>query len=98
WRELGLQLVGNGFGDLALNGKDVCQVTIVSLCPEMRIIAGIDQLSVYTHAIVCSLHAALQQMRHRELTSDFAEIACDSALVLHDAGAANDLQVCDLCQ
>jgi hypothetical protein len=41
-RKLGLQLVGNGLGDLALNGEDIGQIAIVGLGPEMRIIASVD--------------------------------------------------------
>ena len=31
WQQLGLQLVGNGFGDFALNGKNIGQIAIVGL-------------------------------------------------------------------
>jgi hypothetical protein len=37
-----LQLVGDGFGDLALNRKDISQVAIVGLRPKMSVIAGVD--------------------------------------------------------
>src|SRR6266481_4869864 len=33
WRKLCLQLVGNGLGDLALNGEDIGQIAIVGLGP-----------------------------------------------------------------
>ena len=62
----------------------------------MRIIAGIDQLRVYPHAIAHSLHAALHQVRDPELLRDFAQIARDSALVLHHGCAADHFQVGDL--
>src|SRR2546421_7769173 len=41
-RKLRLQLVGNGLGDLALNGEDIGKIAIVGLGPEMRIIASVD--------------------------------------------------------
>ena len=36
------KLVGNGFGDLALDGKHVGQIAIIGLRPKMRVIAGVD--------------------------------------------------------
>ena len=46
WRKFCLQLVGDRLRDLALNHENVCQITIVSLRPQMRVIACIDQLRV----------------------------------------------------
>src|SRR4029077_17536955 len=66
-RELGLQLVGYRFGDLTLNREDIGEVAVVSLRPEMRIVAGIDQLRVHPHATAHALHAAFHQMRDPEL-------------------------------
>src|ERR1051325_8002804 len=42
WREFCLQLVRNGFGDLALNGEDISQIAIVGLRPQMPIAASIN--------------------------------------------------------
>ena len=42
WRELGLELVGDGFGNLALNGKDIVERPIVPVGPEMDVISCVD--------------------------------------------------------
>src|SRR5262249_50344702 len=41
-RKLRLQLLGDGLGDLALDGEDIRQVAIVGLGPKMRVSAGVD--------------------------------------------------------
>src|SRR4029453_3591421 len=40
--ELSVQLIGDSLGNFALNGEYVCEIAIVSLCPKMRVVAGID--------------------------------------------------------
>ena len=97
-RELRLQLIGNGFRDLTLNSKNIRQIAIVRLRPQMRVIAGIDQLRVDPHFVRCALHAALDQVRHAELLSDFAQIALRASFVLHHGCATDHLQVGDFCQ
>src|SRR6266496_3178991 len=42
WRQPGLKLVGDFFGNLALNAEDIGQVAVIFLGPNMRVIAGID--------------------------------------------------------
>ena len=64
----------------------------------MRVGPGIDQLRIHAHAIGRTLHAALEQMGHAKLLADLAQVARDAALVLHDAGATDHLQVRDLRQ
>jgi hypothetical protein len=70
-RELRLQLVGDGFGDLALNGEDIGQIAIVSLRPEMSVVAGVDELRVHPHLVGGALHAPLQQVSDTKLLSNF---------------------------
>ncbi len=41
-QDLGLELVGDRLGNLGLNGKDVGEIAIVSLRPQMRIAASVD--------------------------------------------------------
>src|SRR6266550_6282017 len=43
--ELRLQLVGDAFGNVALDGEDVGQIAIIGLRPEVHVVAGVDQLS-----------------------------------------------------
>ena len=42
WRKFGLKLIGDFFGNLALDGKDIGQIAVILLGPDMRVIAGID--------------------------------------------------------
>ena len=42
WRKLGLKLVSNCLGNLALDGEDIGQVPVIFFGPDMRVIAGID--------------------------------------------------------
>ena|SRR2546421_9832287 len=41
-RESGLKLIGNSFGDLALDRENVGKVPVVGLRPKVRVGAGID--------------------------------------------------------
>ena len=41
---MGLELVGDRLGDLALNGKNISQVAIIGLCPKVCVIARVNQL------------------------------------------------------
>jgi hypothetical protein len=56
-RKLRLQLLRNGFGDLALDREDIGQIAIISLRPHIRVIARVDQLRIHPHAIGRALHA-----------------------------------------
>ena len=68
-RKLGLKLIGDGFGDLALNGKDVRKIAIISLRPEMRVVAGIDQLRVHPHAIARRVARCLRPSARRRVAA-----------------------------
>ncbi len=76
-----------------MDGEDIGQIAIVGLGPEMRVVAGIDQLGDHPHFVGRTLHAPLDNMRHAELLADLAQIARRAAFVLHDAGAADHFQV-----
>src|SRR6202162_4934724 len=97
-RKFGLELIRDRFCDLALNGEHVVEWTIVNLRPHMRVGAGIDQLRVHAHFAGGTLDTAFEQVRDAELLSNLAQIACNTAFVLHYRRAADDLQVCDLGQ
>src|SRR6266404_863659 len=81
-REFCLQLVGNAFGNLTLNGEDVSEIAIVSLRPKMPIVAGIDQLRVHAHTIAYALYTALDQTCNPKLLADFAQVALGPRFVL----------------
>ena len=59
-RKPGLQLIGDGFGNLALNRKHIGQIAIISLCPKMRVGSRIDQLRINPHTVGRALHTAFE--------------------------------------
>ena len=60
--EVRSQLVGDGFGYLTLDRKDIGQFTIKSIGPQMGIIGCFDQLHVHPHGVAALLHAAFQDV------------------------------------
>ncbi len=94
-RNFGLELIGDRFGNLALNSKHVRQITIVVVRPKMRVRPGIDQLGCHSHAVPCSLHAAFEHICDAELLGDLAQVAFYGVLVLHHACTTNHLQIGD---
>jgi hypothetical protein len=97
-REFRLQLVGDAFGNVALDGEDVGQIAIVGLRPEVHVVAGVDQLRDHAHFVGRALHAALDHMRHAQLLSNLSQIALRSCLVLHHRSPADHAQVGNLGQ
>ena len=73
--ELCLQRLGDSFGDLALNAKDVSQLPIVGVCPEVGIGLRVNQLHIDPHLVGRFLHATLKNVRYAKLLRDFREIA-----------------------
>ena len=45
------QLIGDCLCDLTLNSKDIIQLPVITLRPQMRIGAGIDELDVQANLI-----------------------------------------------
>ena len=88
-----MELIGDLFGDLALNGEDVSQIAIVYLCPKMRVCPGVNQLCVYAHTVAGALHAAFEHMRNAEFLGDLAKVAHRGILILHHTCATNYFQV-----
>ena len=58
--------------EIGLNGKDVCQVSVIIFRPEMLVVHGIDQLHVYTHAIADPADTAFQDSSDAQGLADFA--------------------------
>jgi hypothetical protein len=58
-----LQLVGDSFGHVTLHRKDVSQLPIIGLSPELGIGLGVNQLHIDTHLIGRFLHATLKNVR-----------------------------------
>ena len=61
------QLLRDGFGYLALNGKDVGQFAIKGVSPKMRIIRCFDKLHVHPHRVGALLHAPFHDVGHAKL-------------------------------
>ncbi len=91
-----MKLPGDLSRDLALDREDVFQISIVFLCPDMRIGAGVDQLRVYVEPGAGFAHATFQYMRHAKRITDLARVVL--VTILHDAGPADDLESGDFRQ
>ncbi len=60
--KLGLKLIGDGFGNFALNGKDIVQRPMIIFRPKMRVGSGVDQLGAHPDAICCALDVPFQDV------------------------------------
>ena len=94
-RQFRPQLLGDGLGDVALDGEDIGQVAVVGLGPKMGVGPGIDQLRVHPHFARDPLHAAFEEIGDAELPADLAQVARGAAAILHHARAADHFQVGD---
>ena len=70
--ELRLQRLRYSFGDLALDAKDVSQLPIIGVCPEVGIGLRVNQLHIDPHLIGRFLHATLKNVRYAKLLRDLA--------------------------
>ena len=86
--ELGLQRLRYSFGNLALYLKDINQVAIIGLCPEVGIGLRVNQLHIDPHLTSYFLHATLNNVRHAKLLRDLAESGRFALILLH--GSARD--------
>src|SRR5205814_10463894 len=77
--------------DLALDDKQIIQIAVVWLGPDVCVVARIDQLRVYTKMRSAPADAALKNMGYPQIISDLPKIPF--ATVLHHAGPADDFQV-----
>ena len=89
------QLVGDGFGHLTFDRKDVRQLAIKRIGPEMGIIRRFDQLHVHAHGIAALLHAAFQDVSYAKLPGDLRQVF-RRALVMLRRCTRDDFQVSDL--
>ena len=72
--ESGLQRLGDLFGDVAFDGKNISQFAIVSLRPKMRVVLGIDQLHVNSHLVGRFLNGAFENIGNAELLCDLRNV------------------------
>src|SRR5262249_44042506 len=66
-RELDLQSRHNLARDLVLYGKDVLQLPVIPVSPQVIPRGGIYQLRGDAHSVACFAHAAFQHIAHPEL-------------------------------
>src|SRR4030095_1579545 len=95
--ELGLQRLRDSFGDLALDAKDVSQLPVIGVCPEVGISLRVNQLHTDPHLVGHFLHAALKNVRYAKLLGDLGEIG-RLALILLGGSAWNYFQTRDAMQ
>ena len=57
-------------GDFVLDGKDVFEVAIVTLGPDVFVVDGVDQLCGDAHPVAGAPHAALDHVAHAESFAD----------------------------
>src|SRR6266513_473575 len=92
-REFCLKLASNGFGYLTLDRENVDEIAIITLSPEVCIVACIDQLCVHTYFGPGPLHAAFQKMSNTEGLANLMGIARNARLILHHRTATNHLKI-----
>ena len=82
-RKFCLELVGYSLRDLALNCKHVCEIAIIGLRPEVRIVARIDELRRHSYSVSRALNAPFEHVSNAELLPNFAKISRIAAFVEH---------------
>src|SRR5437867_8299477 len=92
-RDFSAKLLSDFLRNLALDGKQVVQIAIVLLGPDVRVRAGVDQLRVHVKPGADSPDAALQHMGDSQLVTDLTHILL--AAIAHHAGSADHFQVGD---
>src|SRR5689334_9378468 len=66
--------------------------------PDVRVIAGVDELSADSNRVRGALHASLKDKCNAKSLRDFTDVSRNAASVLLHAGATDHFQVRDLCQ
>ena len=97
-RKAGLQFPRNRGRDLTLNREYISKIAVISLPPKLPIRGDINQLGIDAHPVAGSLHASFHHTRNTKLVADLAQVARDSAFVLHRRGAADHFKIGDLGQ
>jgi hypothetical protein len=73
-KQLHFQLVHDGERDFVLNGENVRHSTVKSLGPEMKTVAGVNQLGRDPESIAHLLYAALQDRVDVQQAPDLADV------------------------
>ena len=91
--DFGVQAFGDFLRDLALDRKQIIQIAVVLLGPDVGISARVDQLRVESEMRAGSADAALQNVRYAQIISDLTHISF--ATVIHHTRPADDFQIGD---
>ena len=92
-----MQRLGDALGEIALDRKNIRDIAVVIVCPEMLVSVGVDQLHVDTHPVARATHTALENIGNTQRLANVTNVR-RAATVLHHRGARNHLQVADLGQ
>src|SRR5204863_9280605 len=76
--------------------KQMLELTIVFIGPDVRVGARVDQLRVHMKNRASSSYAAFQDMRYSQIISNLTEISF--AAIFHHTAPADDFQVADFRQ
>ena len=84
-RERGLELHGDGAGNLRLDGEDVLgsQLPVIGLRPEMLVGGPVDELDVDADAIGGALHPPLEDGSDSQLGGDLPDVPGGAPILLH---------------
>src|SRR5437868_11449562 len=63
------------FRSVAFDGKDVTQLSIIRLGPELRASLRVNQVNIDPDLIACFLHATLEDVHYAKLLRDLSKIA-----------------------
>src|SRR4030095_17060059 len=80
--EFRLQLVGDGFGDVSLDRKDVGQFAIKGISPKLGIIGHLDQPDTDAYGIAALLHTAFQDVGDAKLLPDLSQVFRGAFVIL----------------
>ena len=94
-RQSRFQRLGNVLGDFGLNGKNVFQLAIVCLGPELLVGGRIDQLRYDAQPRGGAPHAPLDDVGRSELRADLRD-GLVTLLVAHDGGSRDGLEASNL--
>src|SRR6266513_1442789 len=73
-QEPDFELFDNGMSDLVLNCKNVGEIAIKALGPNVTAFLAINQLPSYAYACACFAHTAFQHEINAQLTADLLDL------------------------
>ena len=97
-RQVGFQVIGNIRRDLRLHIKQLAELAVERLRPDVLVLPRIDQLHHDSHLVARSLHRPLQHVGHVEFAGDLRRGGPVVALIGHDRGSTDHLHVPNLGQ